>query len=85
MTTTITVSNKAEALLANAVLAHVNKLGPFKSRKRLVLFAKAFLKTCGIDGTILDAQEDFGGNCIYCGEAGRCNGAHLANHITIDQ
>ena len=49
--------------------------GPFPNRGKLVAFNKAGLLS--VPAVIsIEPKEDAAGNCIVCGEAGRCPGVH---------
>ncbi len=52
----------------------VDILGAFPYRDAMTKFIAAVIQTAGFHP--VEPREDDAGNCVVCGEAGRCPGVH---------
>jgi len=60
--------------VARLIVARVNIMGSFASREAFVQFVRTAIETAGYRA--VSPKEDKAGNCVVCGEAGRCPGYH---------
>jgi hypothetical protein len=85
MKITIELDDEREKELRWLVDEYSRICGPFKSPHAMTKFARTTLRLQLRQGSILDACYDQAGNCIFCGESGRCLGVHVAKNVSCEQ
>ena len=79
MTTALLFKIEIDAASDNLAFDRTAKRSPYPSREA---YAKAIRQALeDIHATPIRAEYDYAGNCIYCGEAGRCPGYHAVKSI----
>jgi hypothetical protein len=73
---------EADRMVAELASAYASQHGPFPSRAAFVRYNERAIAALHLPGVAsIKSMEDSAGNCLICGEAGRCPGVHAVRKV----